>query len=179
MIRSTYKNIVMLLLAFLLLASQTGGDRDSKIKAAFLFNLAQFIEWPSGTFSESGSPLVIGILGENPFDSYLEEIVSGENVNGHPLLVKYCQTAEEAKTCQIVFINLPDKNKIQEAIIAMKGRGILTVSDKNNFISQGGMIKLIKKAKKISLIINTQATKEDSLTISSKLLQIADLAPLK
>lgn len=175
MIRRTHTNMVILLLAFLSIASQRS-DREYKVKAAFLFNLAQFVEWPSGVLSESGSPLVIGILGENPFGSYLEEIVSGENVNGHPLLIKQCQTAEEATTCQIVFINFPEKDKIKEAITAMKGRGILTVSDKNNFISQGGMIKLIKKANKIGLIINTESTKEDNLVISSKLLQIAELA---
>lgn len=174
MIRSTYTNIVILLLAFLSLAFQ-GGDREYKIKAAFLFNLAQFVEWPSGALSESSSPLTIGILGENPFGSYLEEIVSGESVNGHPLLMTHCQTTEEAKKCQIVFINVSDKNKIKEAITAMKGQSILTVSDKNNFIDQGGMIKLIKKANKIGLIINTQSTKEDNLIISSKLLQIAQL----
>ena len=175
MIRSTYIKIVILSLAFLSLAWQ-GSDREYKVKAAFLFNLTQFVEWPTTVFSEAGSPLTIGILGENPFGSYLEEMVSGENVNGHPLVIKHCQTAEEAERCQIVFINIADKNKVKEAIAAMKGRGILTVSDKNNFINLGGMIKLIKKDNKIGLIVNTESTKEDNLIISSKLLQIANLA---
>lgn len=175
MIRSTCTNIIILLVAFLSVASQ-GSDREYKVKAAFLFNLAQFVEWPTHALPESDSPLVIGILGENPFGSYLEEIVSGENVNGHPLLVKHCQTVEEAVASQIVFINLPDKNKIKEAITTLKGRSILTVSDKNNFIREGGMVELIKKANKVGLVISTQSTKEDNLVISSKLLQIAQLA---
>ena len=175
MIRTTYTNIVILLIAFLSIASQ-GSNREYKVKAAFLFNLAQFVEWPTNILPESGSPLVIGILGENPFGSYLEEIVSGENVNGHPLQVKHCQTVEEATTCQIIFINLPETNKMKEAITALKGRSILTVSDKDNFIREGGMVELIKKVNKIGLVISTQSTKEDNLIISSKLLQIAQLA---
>jgi hypothetical protein len=175
MIRSIYTNIIILLIAFLSVASQ-GSDREYKVKAAFLFNLAQFIEWPSNVLSEPDSPLTIGILGENPFGAYLEGIVSGENVNGHPLLVKHCQVVEEATTCQIVFINLPEKIKMKETITALKGRSILTVSDKDNFIREGGMVELIKKTNKIGLVISTQSTKEDNLIISSKLLQIAQLA---
>ena len=174
MIRFIYLNIALLTLGIFSPASQSD-DREQQVKAAFLFNLAQFVEWPASTLAESGSSLVIGILGENPFGVYLDQIVAGENVNGHPLLIRHCQTADEARTCQIVFINFSEKDKIKEAIAALKGRRILTVSDRNNFISQGGMVKLIKRNNKIGIIINTESAKESEIVISSKLLRIADV----
>jgi hypothetical protein len=49
-----------------------------KIKAAFLFNFTQFIDWPAATFPVADSPFVIGVLGEDPFGPYLDETVAGE-----------------------------------------------------------------------------------------------------
>jgi hypothetical protein len=174
MIRIIYLNIAMLALG-ILSSNFQAGDREQQVKAVFLFNLAQFVEWPPSTLAETSSPLIIGVLGANPFGNYLDQIVSGENVNGHPLLIRYYQNADEAKTCHIVFINFSEKNKMGEAIAALKDRSILTVSDRNNFISQGGMVKLVKKNNKIGIIVNTGSTKEGDLIISSKLLRIADV----
>jgi len=170
-----YINILFLSLGATSLSSQIPAEREYKVKAAFLFHLAQFVEWPSNAFSEANSPLIIGILGDNPFGVYLDELVYGEDINGHPLLIQHYQTAEEATTCHILFINLTDKKTIKEAVAALKGRSILTVSDNSDFIDQGGMVNLVKKNSKIRIVINTASTKEDDLKISSKLLAIANV----
>lgn len=168
-----YIHIALLILGATSPLSQKAIDRENKVKAEFLFNLAQFVEWPRAVLPESVSPLIIGILGDNPFGAYLEELVSGKNVNGHPLLVRYCQTAEEAKACHLVYINFTDRNKMKEALVALKGQSVLTVSDNNNFIGQGGMVKLIKRGDKTEIVINDIPTKECNLIVSSKLLAIA------
>jgi len=54
-------------------------------QAVFLFNFAQFVEWPPSAFAGPTSPIVIGVLGENPFGTYLDETVRGEKV-GKPAI---------------------------------------------------------------------------------------------
>lgn len=151
---------------------------EYRVKAVFLFNFTQFVEWNSSSFTSAQSPFVIGILGENPFGSYLEDVVSGEKVDGHPLVVYHYKTIEEIKTCHILFINKAGINNPEDIRASIKGKNILTVSDATGFLKQESTIRFITKDNKIRIQINLEAAKEANLTISSKLLRIADIVSL-
>lgn len=158
-------------------SAQTTDDDQYQIKAAYLFNFTQFVEWPVNAFPETKAPLIIGILGENPFSTYLEEIISGKQVSGHPLVVQQYKEVEEIKTCHVLFINLADTDKLDQTMASLKARSILTVSDRDNFIQEGGMIRFISKNNKIQIQINPEPAKEANLVISSKLLRVAEVVP--
>lgn len=147
---------------------------EYQLKAVFLFNFTQFVDWPPAAFASANAPMVIGIWGKNPFGSYLEEAVSGENVNGHPLSVQYCKRAEDLKTCHILFINQEEPNK-ENIIESVKGQSTLTVSDDSDFLRQGGMIRFFTRNNKIHLQINHELTKSAKLNVSSKLLKLAEI----
>jgi hypothetical protein len=168
------KQLALLAGSILLLSAQTP-TREYQVKAAFLFNFTQFIEWPAGSFSSTSAPLVIGIVGKNPFGNYLEETVSGENVNGHPLVVQQYKTVEDIKNCHILFLNLTDAAKIEQALTGIKSRSVLTVSDGPNFMKQGGMVRFFTRKNKIQFQVNTELTKAANLSISSKLLRLAEI----
>ncbi len=168
-------HILLLLTGIFSCAFQTGGGREYQVKAAFLFNFTQFVEWPAGTFDGTGTSFVIGILGENPFGNYLREIVAGESVNGHPLIIQQYKNVDEIKSCHILFINPAEINHVSEVITSLKGRSILTVSDAPGFIQSGGMIRLVTSNNKIRIQANPVKAKEADLIISSKLLGVADI----
>jgi len=168
-------HFLILLTGIFSCAFQTSGEREYQVKAAFLFNFTQFVEWPAGSSEATGSPFVIGILGENPFGNYLREIIAGERVNGHLLTIQQYKNADEIKLCHILFINPTDNKHIREVITALKGRSILTVSDAANFIDAGGMIRLSTINNKIRIQVNPAKAKEAGLTISAKLLGVADI----
>ena len=159
--------------------SQGDAVREYQIKAAFLFNFTQFVEWPDYSLPEATAPLVIGVLGEDPFGNYLHKIVSTEKVNDHPLIIQHYDNAEEIKACHILFINVSEPGKLKETIAALKGRSILTVSDDREFIEDGGMIRFITKNNKIKIRINDVSAKEAGLTISAKLLSVAEVVHQK
>ena len=165
----------LLLLTYLSLHAQTSPSLEYQLKAVFIFNFTQFVEWPSTSFDTDQSPLVIGVLGENPFGAYLEETVSGEKINKHAVVVRYYKNEEDAKNCHLLFINLPDAKKRKMAVEALKGKNILTVSDASGFSNEGGMIRFFTRNNKISLQINLEASKASELVFSSKLLRLADI----
>ena len=150
-------------------------SREYELKAVFLFNFSQFVEWPPASFSTAQAPLVIGILGKNPFGSYLEELVAGEKVNGHAVTIQYYNSVEEIRSCHILFVNLADTKKTERAIGDLRGRNILTVSDASDFSAQGGMIRFFTRENKIKFEIDLEASKAAGLTISSKLLRLAEI----
>jgi hypothetical protein len=156
------------------LAAQSPASPEYEVKAVFLFNFTQFIQWPPGSFPTDQAPLIIGILGEDPFGSYLQETVLGEKVNGHTIIVQHYNNIEEIKTCHILFINLPE-TRLDQAAESLKGRNTLTVSDAPGFLKHGGMIRFFTRNNKIQLQINLEPSKEANLVISSKLLRLAEI----
>src|SRR5687767_223921 len=75
--------------------AETTPPLEYQLKAVFLFNFAQFVEWPPEAFPEAQTPLVIGVLGEDPFGAYLDETVRGETVNNRSLVVHRYRRVEE------------------------------------------------------------------------------------
>lgn len=180
-VKALGKLSVVLLLLLLVMGMntplQTSPPREYQVKAVFLYNFTQFIEWPATSFSGPESPLVIGVLGKDPFGSFLDETVKGETINGHPLKVQRYNDVNEIKTCHILFINLSDKEKLEGILEQLKDKSILTVGDASIFAKQGGMIRFFTEDRKTRLLINLESVKKADLNISSKLLRIAEVVP--
>ncbi len=172
-------SVLMLTCSVTSVSAQTPPVTETQVKAIFLFNFTQFVEWPAHAFSTTDTPFVIGILGKNPFGTYLDEIVSGEKKNGRPMVVHRFSNAEEVKDCHILFVNLA-KTDVPEAILEpLKGKSLLIVSDSENLIHHGGMIRFMNVNRKIRFQINPNAAKAADLTISSKLLNLAEIVTVE
>ena len=154
---------------------QAAAPTEYQLKAVFLFNFAQFVDWPQESFPEAQMPLVIGVLGEDPFGTYLDEIVSGETVNNRRLEIQRYRRVDEMKTCHILFISQSESKRLEQIVADVKGRSILTVSDAVGFARYGGMIRFVTEKNKLRLRINLEAATAANLTISSKLLRPAEI----
>ena len=154
---------------------QAAAPTEYQLKAVFLFNFAQFVDWPQESFPEAQMPLVIGVLGEDPFGTYLDEIVKGETVNNRQLEIQRYHQVDEIKTCHILFISQSESKRLEQILNTLKGRNILTVSDSVGFTRYGGMIRFVTEKNKLRLRINLEAATAANLTISSKLLRPAEI----
>jgi len=150
-------------------------SREYNIKAAFLYNFTQFIEWPANAFTNADAPFVIGILGEDPFGSYIDETVANEKLKGHPVIVQRYSRLRDIRNCNMLFISNSMTSRLQEILAVLDNKSVLTVSDIPNFARNGGMICFVTKENKIKLQINPSAAKDADLNISSKLLRVADI----
>lgn len=147
-------------------------SREYDLKAVFLYNFAIFVEWPASALPAPEAPFVIGILGEDPFGSALDEVVAGERVKGRPLTVRRCRSLEEATGCHILFISASERERLDEVLAAVRNRPILTVGDMPRFVESGGVIGFTT-AQRLQLHVNASAARAAQLTISSKLLRVA------
>jgi len=171
----------LLLLSALLFSStpgwsaETGNYKEYQIKAAFLYNFTQFIEWPTNAFPEASTPLKIGILGTDPFGKTLDDLVRDEKVSGHPLAVVRYRHVEDIKDCHILFVSQSEASRIDDILHALKDRPILTVGESENFARNGGMIRFLTEKNKTRLRINATAAKDANLILSAKLLKLAEI----
>jgi hypothetical protein len=149
--------------------------REYQIKAAFLFNFAQFVEWPTNAFATTNSPLVIGVLGENPFGGALEQTLKGEAIQGRQLTMKNSQSVEDLKDCQIIFISKSEKEHVADILSTLDSRPVLTVSEFDGFAKRGGIINFYLDGKKVRFSINATAAKNHDLRMSSELLHLGKI----
>lgn len=156
-------------------SAQTVPAPDYQVKAVFLFNFTQFVEWPQHAFAEVRSPVVVGVLGNDPFSTYLDQIVKGEQMNGHPLVIKRYRRVEEIESCHILFISQSEQYRLRRVLNKLQGRPILTVGDMAGFAEAGGMIQFYTNENKIRFQINLESVRSSALNISSKLLRLAEI----
>src|SRR5882724_8451605 len=72
-------------------------SREYQLKAVFLYNFAQFTDWPESAFADEKSPIVIGVLGSDPFGPALNDTIRDEKVRGRPLVVEHYRRADDIK----------------------------------------------------------------------------------
>ena len=168
---------VLLLLFFSSQLLQAQSDRNSeyRIKAVFLYNFTRFVDWPPTAFSFSTDPFIIGIIGKDPFDTYLEEAVIGEHVGTHPIIIRRIDDWREIPNCHILYINSNDPGRIKTILSSLADRNILTVSESPDFPRLGGIVRFFTEKNKIRIEINALAAKAAQLNISSKLLGVAQV----
>jgi len=157
------------------LAAQAARPSEYQVKAVFLFNFAQFVDWPPEAVADSQAPLTIGVLGENPFGDVLDATVRGERRGARSFVVRRYQRVEDVKICDILFISRPEGDRPEGVLADLKRRPILTVSDADGFAEHGGMIGFVTDRNRIRLKINLGVVQAAHLTISSKLLRVAEI----
>ena len=67
--------------------AQSNEPTEYQVKAAFLFNFTKFVEWPDAAFADGHAPIVLGILGDDPFGTELTQLVSGQSVRGRGIVL--------------------------------------------------------------------------------------------
>jgi hypothetical protein len=150
---------------------------EYQIKAAFIYNFARFVDWPTQAFADETSPMTVGVLGENVFGDNLQQAISGKTIKGHALQFRQFDSVTDATNCQVLFISSSEKSHLSKILARLRGTSVLTVSETDDFIGDGGMINLEIVDQKVRFEINNDAAKKAGLTISSKLLSLAVNSP--
>ena len=155
--------------------------REFQIKAAFLYNFINFVDWPKEK-AASNNPIIIGIIGKDPFGKAFEPI-KNKQVKGRKVLIKRFKDIEELKQsseqieslrkCYLLFICYSEKKKLSEIINLVKDHSVLIVGDMKDFLESGGIINFLMEDKKVRFEINNTAAKQAKLKIRSKLLRLA------
>ena len=148
---------------------------EYQIKAVYLFNFGQFVEWPPEAFPAPNAPFVIGIVGDDPFGPMLENVVRGESLGTRAITVRRFDAVDEVKDCNILFIGRKEAARLPATLAAVRGRSILTVTDVAGGERDGAMIVLVTENNRVRMRINPSAAKASKLVISSKLLRPAEI----
>jgi len=160
-------------------AGKNSGVSEYQVKAAFLYNFIKFTDWPGRTFASAEAPIVIGIVGDDPFGKTLDDVVKDELVHQRPLILKRFRADEDLGSCQVLFICNSEKERVAALLNQLKGKPVLTTSDAPGFAEQGGMVNLLLVKDSVKLEINQAVAEASGLQISGKLLSLARIVKSK
>jgi uncharacterized protein DUF4154 len=157
-------------------ARDASDSSEYLIKAGFIFNFAKFVEWPALSFAQPDSPIVIGILGTDPFGAIIDQIVQDKKIGARGFVVKRLKWGAELKDlkeCKILFVGASERAHIDDVVQAVKGLPILTVGETPGFAEHGGVIRFVLEDNRVRFEVNVEAARQAELTISSRLLTLA------
>ena len=157
-------------------ARDSSDSSEYLIKAGFIFNFAKFVEWPQTTFAQPDSPIVIGILGTDPFGAIIDQIVQDKKIGGRGFVVKRLKWGSDVKDlrdCKILFVSASEKAHMDELLQMVKGLPVLTVGETPGFAERGGVIRFVLEDNRVRFEVNVEAAHQAELTISSRLLTLA------
>lgn len=161
-------------------SSASAASSEYLIKAGFIYNFAQLVQWPSAAFSQADSPIIIGILGTDPFGTSIDRVVENKKLDGRSLVVKRLRWSKDLKDlteCNILFVGSSEKEHIPDLINMVKWLPILTIGETPGFAARGGIINLTLEDNKVRFEVNIGAAKQANLNISSRLLALAKIVP--
>jgi hypothetical protein len=151
-------------------------SKEFQLKAMFLWRLAQFTQWPSDAFESPERPIVICVVGENPFGDALEAAVRGEVTQGRRFVVQYHRVIEQVKICHIVYLAGRASLQAKTLSAALAGRSVLTVKDVDGPASPyNTIVAFVTEQNRIKLRINLKAATAARLILDPRLLRSAEV----
>jgi hypothetical protein len=153
-----------------------GSPSEYQEKAAYLLNFLKFVEWPEDAFTDPLAPVVIGVVGNNPFGFSLQQISLGKTVQGRDVIIRKYRAGEDLRGSHILFISASERKRLPQILSSLRGSSVLTVADMDRFLEAGGMIQFSLEETRVRFTINPNATNQTKLKLSSKLLSVARVA---
>jgi hypothetical protein len=163
-------------------AAQAGPDsakapssRESRIKAAFLYNFAKFTKWPATAFADAKAPLRLCVLGEDPFHGALAAL-KGRTAKNRPIVASRPSSMETLAKCHLLFVGASQGKRLATILEVLRGLPVLVVGEAPHFATSGGIIRLETVENRVRFDINVGAAQNAKLKIDSRLLRLGRIA---
>jgi hypothetical protein len=146
---------------------------EYEVKAAYLYYFAKFVEWPEQFFPSDNSPIIIGIAGDDPFGSILEETIRGKKVQNRSVVIRRLQTSDDLSSCHILFFSSLESGRSGQVFKQLESSHVLTVCESQEKDRAKCMIHFLLDGGKVQFDVDVGKTLTAGLKISSKLMMVA------
>lgn len=163
----------LFLLLPLVVAEESEVSKEYQVKAAYLFNFVKYVEWPADRFANAESPIVVGVLGRNPFATEFDRIVENRTVNGRAVRLRELRTPDEAGQVHLLFVPAGEEMLFGDVAGSLQSVAVVTVGESDRFTTLAGMITFTRAADKVRFSINLATADHARIKISAQLLKLA------
>lgn len=151
----------------------TRAAAEHDVKAAVLYRVAKFIEWPDDSFASSSAPFIVCVAGDTKALSAFDAL-NGRSIDGHAIAVRRV-TGDmiDLRLCHAAFFASDSNADVDYALDKLKGLPVLTVGEAEEFAHRGGILALVTRNQRVTFAINLPVSRTAGLSVSSQFLQLA------
>ena len=153
--------------------AQRTAPSEYQVKAAFLLNFVQFVEWPDSAFLSPEAPFVVAVLGDDPFGQILEETFADQSPHGRRVVIRRSRQVEDLAGSHLLFVSRSEKDRLSQVLASLRDGSVLTVGDIDDFARRGGVINFYFDESKIRFELNLDVAEHKKLRVHSQLLRRA------
>ena len=164
--------VAALLAAWIAGTSAARPDSDYRYKAAFVYGVIKFVEWPASALPAGSQPIRLAVLGEDALSAF-EAAFAGKTAAGHPIEVRGYARAKDLGPCEVLFIAQEAAQQARDALLSIRGRAVLTVSEPLAPGTPPTIIRLDVVNTKLVFDASLQTARDSGLKLSSNLLRLA------
>ncbi len=147
--------------------------KEFQVKALFLYNFANFVEWPDSAFDGPEASLRLCLYGAVPFGSFLDA-VDGVRIRDRQLdVIRTTDRADIQQGCHILFVGIDQLDQLDAFFADIDHMYVLSVGNTEGFARRGGVINIYRTRDQRRFEINLAQAIENGLLISSDLLSLA------
>lgn len=152
---------------------QESAALERRVKAAFLYKFAGFVEWPESAFPRPDAPITIAVVGSDAFASELTQAVAGRTISNRLLEVKRIGPGEPLDAIHMLFVERSEQRRLGQLAQAVRSRPVLIVSESQGALSQGSVINFVLAERRVRFEVSLDAAEKSGLRLSSRLLAVA------
>jgi YfiR/HmsC-like len=166
--------VALLLSAAAASAQSADSAPDYSIKAAYLYNFATYVEWPSAALGDGDASFVIGVLGDERVADYLASMTAPREVHGRPIEVRQVQRSDPLDSLHMLFIDRYDADTLPRLRAAAREHSVLLVTDWEGALESGSVINFRQVDQRIRFEVSLDAAAGCGLSVSSRMLAVAE-----
>ena len=147
---------------------------ERRVKAAFLYKFAGYVEWPARAFVRPDEPVVIGVVGADALADELAQVIAGRRVGNRPLATRRLSRVDATAGVHILFVGRGvERRQASELLARTRGEPVLTVTETGNGWPAGSVINFVIDDDKVRFEISAAAAERNGLHLGSQLLAVA------
>jgi len=158
-------------LAIVLMATLfSAQSRDERaVRAAYVYNLTKFVEWPPGT-----SEVIICHLGDYDTGAFLQKMLSGKTIDSKPIRVVLAPHDDQLLKCNVLYV-AQSRAQTRTTLGKIGNAHIITIGEANSFADDGETIGLVQVGDHIQMQLNAEAAQRAAVQFGQGLLNLATM----
>lgn len=154
-------------------AAESDVSIEYRVKAAFVYQIAGYVEWPDTAFPRRDTPVTIAVLGAEALAEELTRIVPGRRINNRPIAVRRLQDGASLDGVHILFVGHERRSQIANLAQKAREHGVLLVTESEGVLAEGSMVNFIVVEGRVRFEVGLDAARRSGLKLSSRLLAVA------
>jgi hypothetical protein len=148
-------------------------EAEQQVRAQFVYNFANFVEWPDDAFATATAPIKICLFGEVDFAPYLYSF-SGTRIGDRPLSVQKADEIEQIRAgCHILYVGQDERVRLPTFWQEIQYIYVLSIGDRQGFADKGGIINILRTRDRVQFDVNIENALLNGLFLDSDLLALA------